>query len=295
MPSESTSTAADNRPIGIFDSGIGGLTVVKQIMTLLPSESIVYFGDTARIPYGTKSEETVRRFALEDSFFLLEKNVKLIVVACNTASAIAVSILKKSLPVPVVGVIEPGAQAAADYSKSGKIGVIGTAATIRSGAYRQEAKKINPRLRIYSHACPLFVPLVEEGLIEDEATYLIAKRYLRELMDNRIDTLILGCTHYPLLKGVFQQIMGNEVTLVDSGVEAAKKVQDILKKEKTLAGEKHAAKHQFYLSDLPYKFQEIGERFLERSLPHVETVNFEHFILTKGDDFWMKFDSLVRE
>lgn len=293
--SHGTPPPYDSRPIGVFDSGIGGLTVVRQLMSLLPDETIIYFGDTARIPYGSKSVEVVKRFALEDSFFLLEKNVKLVVVACNTASAIAVRFLTDLLPAPVTGVIQPGVTAAAQRTENGRIGVIGTTATIRSNSYYRELLGFNSRLQIISQPCPLFVPLVEEGWIEDEATIMIARRYLQPLIENGVDTLILGCTHYPLLKSVIQRIMGNGVALVDSGVETAGRVKEILQEQHLLAPPEALAAHQFYLSDLPYKFQEIGERFLERSLPHVETVNFEAFILQKAQAFWEPFEEKIRQ
>jgi len=294
-----THTSNDPRPIGVFDSGIGGLTVVRQIMALLPHESIIYFGDTARIPYGTKSEETVRRFALEDSFFLLEKDVKLIVVACNTASAVAVDLLEQVLPVTVIGMIQPGAEAAIKYTRNKKIGVIGTAATIRSNAYQKEITALQSDMQVSSQSCPLFVPLVEEGLMEDEATYLIARRYLQPLIGNKVDALILGCTHYPLLKSTLRRIIRDysdrgTMRLIDSGVEAARKVNEILQSENKLSPTDQHAKHLFYLSDLPYKFQEIGERFLERTLPHVETVNFEKFLLEKGQAFWKRFEPMIK-
>ncbi len=281
------------QPIGVFDSGVGGLTVVKQLMKTLPAENIIYFGDTARIPYGTKSEKTVRRFALEDSFFLLDKQVKMIVVACNTASSIAMPLLQEVLDIPVVGVIHPGAEAAVRATRNGKIGVIGTAATIRSGSYRKEILRLNPELQVLEQACPLFVPLVEEGWIEDEATYLIARRYLQHLIDNQIDTLILGCTHYPLLKNVLQKIVGPRVTLIDSGVETARIVKEILSREGLLAPEDRLPEHRFYLSDLPYKFQDIAERFLEQSIPHVETVNLEDFLMHKGALFRKKYHDVL--
>lgn len=283
--------ASDQRPIGVFDSGVGGLTVVKQLLKKFPWESIVYFGDTARIPYGTKSEEIVRRYALEDSMFLLDKNVKVVVVACNTASAIAVPMLKEILPVPVIGVIEPGAKAAVHYSKNRKIGVIGTAATIRSNSYPKEILALSPEAQIIPQACPLFVPLVEEGWTDDETTYLVAERYLQGLRLNNIDTLILGCTHYPLLKNAIQKTVGKKVKLVDSGVEAAEAVEQILKKNKLLATIEQMPKNYFFLSDMPYKFQEIAERFLERSIPHVETINFENYLLGKGEQFWKKYQT----
>jgi len=285
------SPAPDQRPIGVFDSGVGGLTVVKQLLKKFPRESIVYFGDTARIPYGTKSEEIVRRYALEDSMFLLDKNVKVVVVACNTASAIAVSMLKEILPVPVIGVIEPGAKAAIKYTKNQKIGVIGTAATIRSNSYTKEILALQPEAQIIPQACPLFVPLVEEGWIDEETTYLVAERYLQGLRLNKIDTLILGCTHYPLLRNAIQKTVGKKVKLVDSGVETAEEVELILKKNRLLANMEQTPKNYFYLSDMPYKFQEIAERFLERSIPHVETINFENYILGKGEQFWKKYQT----
>jgi len=292
---ENRSTKYDNRPIGVFDSGVGGLTVVKQLMKKLPSESIIYFGDTARIPYGTKSEEIVQRFALEDSAFLLEKQVKMIVVACNTASAVALKMLRNALDVPVIGVIEPGARAAVDYTRNGKIGVIGTAGTIRSGSYRREILNLTQEAQIISQPCPLFVPLVEEGWIEDEATYLIARRHLQPIIENKVDTLILGCTHYPLLKNVIRKVVGSKVQLVDSGVETAETVKQVLGENDLFASPEHTPEHQFYLSDLPYKFQEIAERFLERSIPHVQTVNFEEFLMEKGARFLKKYQANLTE
>ncbi len=283
------STKYDNRPIGVFDSGVGGLTVVKQLMKRLPSEQIVYFGDTARIPYGTKSEEIVRRFSLEDSYFLLDKSVKMIVVACNTASAIALQMLKQILAIPLTGVIQPGAAAAYRNSRNKKIGVIGTAATIRSNSYSREIRLLDQEIRVVPQPCPLFVPMVEEGWLEDEATYLVARRYLQPLLENQVDTLILGCTHYPLLKNVIGKIMGPEVTLVDSGVETAWTVENVLREQQLLADPEQVPEHRFYLSDMPYKFQEIAERFLERSVPHVQTVNFEEFLVEKGSMFWKKY------
>jgi len=279
----------DSRPIGVFDSGVGGLTVVKQLMKKLPFENIIYFGDTARIPYGTKSEEIVRRFALEDSFFLLEKNVKIIVVACNTASSVAISMLQSILDVPVIGVIEPGVEAAVQNSQNKKIGVIGTAATIRSGSYRKKVLQSSDKVQVISQACPLFVSLVEEGWIEDEATFLIARRYLQTMIDNQVDTLILGCTHYPLLKNTIQKVLGDGIQLIDSGIETAILVERILIEKSILANPDQITDNKFYLSDMPYKFQEIAERFLERTIPHVETVNFEQFLIKKGERFWKKY------
>ncbi len=282
-------------PIGVFDSGIGGLTVVKQLMALLPNESIIYFGDTARIPYGTKSVEIVKRFALEDSTFLLDKQVKMIIVACNTASALAIRFLSSILPIPVTGVIRPGARAAVQQTENGRIGVIGTTATMRSNAYAREVYQLNRELKVLSQPCPLFVPLVEEGWIEDEATEMIARRYLQPMLENQVDTLVLGCTHYPLLKPMLSRIMGEQVALIDSGVETARAVQDFLSANQLTASKEAHPEHRFFLSDLPYKFQEIGERFLERSLPHVETINFENYIVQKGKSFWKEFESELQK
>ena len=284
----------DNRAIGVFDSGVGGLTVVKQIIKRLPGENIIYFGDTARIPYGTKSEEIVRRFALEDSFFLLDKDVKMIVVACNTASAIAIPMLQEILEVPVIGVIQPGALAAVTISKKKRIGVIGTAATIRSNSYQKEINNISPDSQVIQQACPLFVPMVEEGWTEDDITSLIVKRYLHILKENEVDSVILGCTHYPLLKTAIEKTMGPSVSLVDSGIETAGAVEKNLNENNMFADSTGLSKYHFYLSDMPYKFQEIAERFLERTIPHVETINFDNFLIEKGGKFWKKYQDLLK-
>ncbi len=285
----------NNAPIGVFDSGIGGLTVVKHLMEILPYEDIVYFGDTARVPYGTKSEEVVKRFAFEDSRFLLKHNVKVIVVACNTVSATAIHLLKEYLPVSVIGVMQPGAAAAVNKTKNGRIGVIGTTTTIRSQRYKQKIQQINPDIQVVSQACPLFVPLVEEGLIEDEATSLIGKRYLDDLIENKIDSLILGCTPYPVLKNTIQRIVGDNVVLVDSGEETAKELKRFFKENELENSKKIKPKIKFYVSDLPHKFQEIGERFLQKSLPHIETVDFEQFLVKQGKKFQKHIDKILLE
>jgi glutamate racemase len=284
----------DNRAIGVFDSGVGGLTVVKQIIKKLPGESIIYFGDTARIPYGTKSEEIVRRFALEDSFFLLDKNVKMIVVACNTASAIAIPMLQEILEVPVIGVIQPGAQAAVTQSKSKRIGVIGTAATIRSNSYQKEINKFSTEIQVIQQACPLFVPMIEEGWTDDDITSQIVKRYLHILIENEVDSVILGCTHYPLLKMTIQKTMGSGVSLIDSGIETATAVERNLGERNLIANSEGLPEYHFYLSDMPYKFQDIAERFLERTIPHVETINFDNFLIEKGERFWKKYQDYLK-
>ena len=252
------------RPLGIFDSGIGGLTVARRIMRLLPGESIVYFGDTARVPYGTKSDRTVREFAWEDSLFLLSHDVKLIVVACNTASAVALSELDRHLKVPVIGVIEPGAKAAVARTRSGRIGVIGTQATIASGAYEKAVQRLNPELSVFSVPCPLFVPLVEEGWVEGEVPELVARKYLTPLLDAGIDTLILGCTHYPLLKPLLSGILGEDIVLLDSAEETAAEVLGILQSAPDGAGMNpgHRVSRRFFVSDMPRRFEELSRRFL---------------------------------
>jgi len=198
-------------PIGIFDSGIGGLTVLKEIITALPDEDTLYLGDTARLPYGTKSEETVIKYSVENTRFLLKYNIKLLVVACNTASAVSLQVLRKQFSIPIVGVIEAGARAASRATKNGKVGIIGTETTVSSGAYTKAIREINSDIDTFGQSCPLFVPLVEEGWIDDDVTFTVAERYLGNLKDKGIDTLVLGCTHYPLLKGVIQKVMGDSV------------------------------------------------------------------------------------
>ena len=264
-----------NKPIGVFDSGIGGLTVVRELVERLPNEEIVYFGDTARLPYGTKSPETVLRFSRQNLAFLKEKNVKLIVVACNTASSIALSTLVEEEEMPVVGVLLPGARAAARATRNKRVGVIGTTATIRSGAYEAALSDIEPGIEIWSLPCPLFVPLAEEGWLDNDITYLTAKRYLEPLEDFGADTLVLGCTHYPLLKDVIARVVGEGVTLVDSARETALVVEGILA-ERNLANESgESAKIHVYVSDVPYLIKEVGERFLGRPIESIERVNFQ--------------------
>jgi len=259
------------RPIGIFDSGIGGLTVAKEIMRQLPYEDIVYFGDTARLPYGTKSNETVVRFSIENILFLFKKEAKLICVACNTASSIALSELKKYFKLPIIGVINPGAKEALRVSKNKRIGVIGTIATIRSRAYEKEIKRLSPSAKIISIACPLFVPLVEEGWLEGKIVLEVAKKYLAPLKNKGIDTLILGCTHYPLLKPLIQEVLGPEVKLIDSSTQIAKEVKDILKQEKLL-NKKRIARRNFYVSDDPEGFRNLAKRFLGYRLNNVKKI-----------------------
>ena len=222
------------KAIGIFDSGVGGLTVLKELIKTLPQEDTIYFGDSARFPYGTKSPETIVRYSLEIASFLSSREIKLLVVACNTASAVALEALNQELTIPVVGVIEPGARRAVSVTRTGKIGVIGTEGTIRSGAYAKAIKRINPAVEVLTRSCPLFVPLAEEGWIENEVARLTARTYLRGLKEEGVDTLVLGCTHYPLLKGIIAEVMGEGVSLVDSGEETARTVTSILSQRELL-------------------------------------------------------------
>ncbi len=269
-----TSTSAENDAIGIFDSGVGGLTVFGQVAARLPEESIVYLGDTARVPYGTKSSETVIRYAHSCASILLERGVKMIVVACNTASAYGVEALRDLLDVPVIGVIEPGAHAAAQKTRSGRIGVIGTAGTISSGAYPDAIEALAPDFSVVCKACPLFVPLAEEGWTDGEVPRAVARTYLGELMGQDIDTLVLGCTHYPLLKGVLAETVGEAVTLVDSAEETAAVVEATLAALDLRCLVPMEPRHRFLVSDAPGGFEQIGRRFLGRELGTVEWVDF---------------------
>lgn len=266
------SVSEANRAIGVFDSGIGGLTVVREIMARLPREDIVYFGDTARLPYGSKSPEAVLRFSRENLAFLKERNVKLIVVACNTASSVALRALEEEEDIPLVGVLLPGAQAAARATRNGRVAVIGTTATITSNAYVEALRRIDPGLEIWTRPCPLFVPLVEEGWLDNEVTLLTAKTYIGPVVDFGADTLVLGCTHYPLLKGVLTRVLGTEVTLVDSAEETAGEVARLLE-EKDLHNDRSGpGRFTIYVSDIPYLIKEVGERFLGRAIETVERI-----------------------
>ena len=266
-------------PIGIFDSGIGGLTVVREVMRQLPDERIIYFGDTARVPYGPKSPDTVRRYSREISEFLASQDVKAIVVACNTATAHALPVLQREFDLPVLGVVEPGARAAVAASKRHELGVIGTAGTIGSGAYERAIRQIAPDAHILARACPLFVPLVEEGWLDRDATRLIATEYLAPMQDAGVDTLVLGCTHYPLLKPLLGEILGPEVVLIDSAEETAAETARVLgarglravrRGDASLTSER--PRHRFIASDAPDHFLRLGQRFLGSAIECVETL-----------------------
>jgi glutamate racemase len=261
-------TPSSTAPIGVFDSGIGGLTVVRALRRHLPRESIVYFGDPARFPYGTKSAETITRFAIEDAEFLLGRGVKLVVVACHSASSAALPELERRLPVPVLGVIEPGARAAVAATTSNRVAVIGTRATIASGSYEQAIRRLRRDVEIIAKATPLFVSLAEEGWLDDEVAEVVARRYLAGLTAEGIDALLLGCTHFPLLAPVISRVLGPSVQLVDSAEETARACAELLVRQGQLnAGT--AALPRFYLSDLAPNFQTVGERFLGEPLADV--------------------------
>lgn len=267
-------------PIGVFDSGVGGLTVAREIMRQMPNEKIIYFGDTARVPYGSKSKDTVTRFSKQIMRFLQTFDVKTIVVACNTASAYALEELEKECDIPMIGVIKPGAKVASEVTRNGKIGVIATEATISSGIYTQYIKEMNKDVTVFGKACPLFVPLIEEGLWEDPVTDEIAKRYLNELIDLDIDTLILGCTHYPLIRSTLRRIIGEDVTLVNPAYETAIELKALLQ-ERELLNEHHPAlgenQYQFYVSDTAEKFKNFANSIIKYGILSAKKVNIEQY------------------
>ncbi len=263
---------ASHAPIGIFDSGVGGLTVVRKMRELLPNERLIYFGDTARVPYGTKSELTVRKYAAEDTALLLRYEPKLIVVACNTVSALALDVVEETAKgIGVLGVIKAGAKLAIEKSVGKRVGVIGTQATIASYAYQRELHRLNKDVQVFAKACPLFVPLAEEGFAQHEATKLIAKEYLAELLDSHVDTLILGCTHYPLLKPTIREVVGKGIELVDSAEAIACEVRAYLAEHRLLS-EAMPAMPRVLVSDMPQRFRTVAERFLGLELGEVELV-----------------------
>ncbi len=260
----------NSKPIGVFDSGIGGLTVVHALTKRLPHENIVYFGDTARVPYGPKSPLVIREYAAQDVDFLLSKDVKMIVIACNTVSGVALDVVMKRTKVPVVGVIIPGAGAAVAATKKKRVGIIGTIATINSNAYTNAIRQMDAEVRVFTRPCPLFVPLAEEGWTTHKVTELVAKEYLFPLKLEKIDTLVLGCTHYPILKDAIKSAVDGNVTLIDSGEATAVEVERILD-EKNLRNPSKLKPHlQFYVSDVPAKFTEVGERFLGQKMGRVQ-------------------------
>ncbi len=267
----------NSNPIGIFDSGVGGLTVAKKIFQLLPNENVIYFGDTGRYPYGPRSKGIVKRFSFQNMNFLQRQRVKFIVVACNTASAFALEELRKNYDIPLVGVIEPGATAAIKATRNGRIGVIGTVGTIYSKAYQKAIHRQAPQLRVYSIPCPLFVSLAEEGYINKKATDLIASDYLNPLIKKQVDTLVLGCTHYPLLKKVISRIMGEKVNLIDSAEETAREIKKFLEDHQLLRDAKGKSFRKFFVSDVPDRFVEVGERFLKDKITKVKRIDIDKY------------------
>lgn len=274
----------NQKPIGVFDSGVGGLTVAREIMRQIPDESIVYFGDTARVPYGSKSRETIIRFVRQIVRFLETKDVKAIVIACNTASSYALETIEQEISLPVIGVVKPGARTAIKTTKSGRIGVIGTDATIRSGMYPRYIHSLAPDIEVFGKACPLFCPLVEEGMLHDFVTEEIANRYLKELKDRDIDTLILGCTHYPLIRSLIGKCMGPEVNLVNPAYETAVSLREMLREKNLLAEPLPEGKkphHEFYVSDGAEKFENFANSILPYDIRKTQVVDIEGYSMEK--------------
>jgi glutamate racemase len=262
---------SSSAPIGVFDSGMGGLTVVREMISQLPRESIIYFGDTARVPYGPKSPDTVLRYSREIASYLKGEGIKALVVACNTATAHALPALREEFDMPIVGVIEPGARAAVAATRTKRVGVIGTAGTIKSGAYDKEIRKLLPDVHVTAQACALFVPLVEEGWTDSEPTRAIARNYLAPLVSADVDTLVLGCTHYPLMKTVIGNVVGRQVRLIDSAHETARETAEVLMANGLENVSPNEARYRFIASDAPDTFLSLGERFLGSSIDRVET------------------------
>jgi glutamate racemase len=262
---------SSSAPVGVFDSGIGGLTVVREMISQLPNESIIYFGDTARVPYGPKSPDTVLRYSREITSYLKGEGVKALVIACNTATAHALPALRREFDLPIVGVIEPGARAAVSATKTKQVGVIGTAGTIKSRAYEKEIKRLLPDATVTAQACALFVPLVEEGWVDSEPTRAIARNYLAPMVTADIDTLVLGCTHYPLMKTVIGNVVGREVRLIDSAEETAREAGQLLRANSIENQSANGARYRFIASDAPDTFLSLGQRFLGSAIDRVET------------------------
>lgn len=271
MSAEGAGGGDPSAAVGVFDSGVGGLTVLEALTRRLPAESTVYLGDTARLPYGPKSPDTVRRYAEEAAAFLLERGMKLMVVACNTASARALPELAETLPVPVVGVVRPGARAAAERSREGRIGVIGTQGTVESGAYQDAIRRLRPQVEIHPAACPLFVPLVEEDWTDGIVPRLVARRYLDALLRERVDTLVLGCTHYPHLRTLLSSVAGPGVELVEPATATAGAVAEELQR-RGLAAPEGEARRRYFVTDDAERFHALARRWMGESIEHLETV-----------------------
>ena len=271
-----------DKPIGIFDSGVGGLTVAREVFELLPGEDVVYFGDEGRTPYGPRSKEIITQFTAQDVAFLMEHQVKFIICACNSASAVALDEIAGNYSIEMIGVIEPGARAAVERTKNGRIGVIGTQATIASNSYARVIHEVDPKLKVFSLACPLFVPLAEEGYIDKEATYLIARDYLQTMLDVDVDTLIMGCTHYPLLNHVISDVMGDKVRLINSGRETARVafsalVDAGLLNSKMSQSPPVLGERKFFVSDVPDKFAQVAARFLGAPIERITRIDITKY------------------
>lgn len=263
--------------IGVFDSGLGGLTAVREIINIMPNENIIYFGDTGRIPYGTRSKETIIKYVRQDINFLLTHKIKIIIAACGTASAVAIDEIKKEYDIDIIGVVEPAAVASVYATKNNKIGILGTLGTIKSCAYERVIKNINPEIVTVSNACPMFVPLVENGYLNSEATYIFAREYLKPLIDEKIDTIILGCTHYPLLASVISDIMGEGVTLIDPGYEVARYSKKILEAKNIMSSGQNTYK-KYFVSDSKESFSNLGSIFLKQKIEcDAEIINIEKY------------------
>ena len=291
METENSRAVNADLPIGVFDSGVGGLTVVKEIINQMPNERIVYFGDTARVPYGSKSRDTVVRYSRQIVRFLLEQNVKAIAVACNTASAYAIPEIEAECPVPVIGVIRPGAKTAVEGTRNGRIGVIGTRATITSGSYKEYIREIMPGAEVFGQACPLFVPLVEEGLWEDPVTDEIARRYMASLIDRDIDTLIMGCTHYPLIRKTIGRAAGDKVLLVNPAYETARELRKLLESRSLISGHRYelgstVPQYRFHVSDMADQFQKFANSIIKYGILAAEKIDIYNYSarpLSEGD------------
>ncbi len=266
-----------NNPIGVFDSGVGGLTVVSEIMRQLPGENLVYFGDTARVPYGSKSKNTVLKYSKQIVRFLKTKNVKAIVIACNTASALALDEIAAQLDIPVIGVVKPGAKMAVETTKTGNVGVIGTESTIKSGIYNDYIRELNADITVVSKPCPLFVPLVEEGLLEDRVTDDIVGRYLRVMKEYKVDSLVLGCTHYPLISNAIERFMGKKVNLVNPAFETAKSLKELLTEKEILNTDKGKPRYEYYVSDGVDKFISFADNVLPYHVTTTQIVDIESY------------------
>jgi glutamate racemase len=274
---------SDPRPIGMFDSGLGGLTVAREVFRCMPGETVLYLGDTARCPYGGRSEETIKTFGMQDARFLVEQDIKMLIVACNTVSSVALDYVRAEInDIPVVGVVQPGARAAVQRTTRKKIGVVGTAATIRTGSYEKAIHDIDPGIKTYALACPLFVPLVEEGLLDSDITRLAAQRYLADLVAKGIDCLILGCTHYPLLLETIQSTVGGGIQLLDSALWAAREARDILFAMQCLSSQQGGGREmsRFYVTDVTPQFAQNAARFLGSPLSNIEKIELEQLTKT---------------